>query len=59
MEFLDWFEDFGYRLAEALCDAIMMACRIFVIVLTLPVWLLPFVYWLIFVKKKDGEDDGR
>ena len=53
MEFLDWFETFLCRLAEALLDAIKKAYVLLVIVLTTPIWLVPFIYWRIFVKKKE------
>ena len=53
MEFIDWFFDFWERLAEALWGAIRTAMYWAVIVLTLPVWLVPFVYWFVFVRKKE------
>ena len=53
-EFLDWFEDWWERLAVALWDAIKTALRLGLIVFSLPVWLVPFVYWFIFVRKKEG-----
>ena len=54
MEFLDWFEDWWERLAVALWDAIKTALRLGLIVFSLPVWLVPFVYWFIFVRKMEG-----
>lgn len=54
-EFFDWFVDWVKRLAQALFDAARVAVWIALIVLSSPMWLLPFAYWFIFVRKKEEE----
>ena len=55
-KFLDWFADWLRCLREALYEAAKKALALFCAVLTSPVWLLPFMYWFIFVREKDGDD---
>ena len=57
-KFLDWFADWLRCLGEALYEAVKKALALFYAVLTSPVWLLPFMYWFIFVREKE-EDDAR
>lgn len=58
-EFLDWsgevFNDIDY-IARMVLEWIWRIC---IAILTLPIWIIPFVIWLVFVKRKEGADDGR
>lgn len=58
MDFLDWFTDTWNRINESVYEGLKMAVVIVVAILSSPVWILPFVYWFIFVRRKDGDNDG-
>lgn len=58
MEFLDWFSEFWNNLIEQTWEVIKIAVTFGVVIFSAPLWLLPFLFWLVFVKLKGGEGDG-
>lgn len=62
-EFLEWFRNclsyLGQLMFDAICQAWDMFLNVlawiivlFIVILVSPIWLLPFIYWLLFVKNK-------
>ena len=57
-DFLDWLADTWESILNTVWEAIKIAAMNLVYIFTMPLWLLPFVLWLIFVKRKGGASDG-
>lgn len=53
MDFLYWFAEYLERLIESIWYAMKKAACWALLIVTLPVWLLPFVYWFFFVREKE------
>lgn len=58
MEFLDWYSDFCSNIREAIWKAMKLIGAVVGLIILMPIWLVPFVFWLVFEKLKGGEDDG-
>ena len=56
MEFLDWLSDIWNTVIDSTYEVAKTALAIVVVILTIPVWLLPFLVWLVFVKLKGGDE---
>lgn len=56
MEFLDWLSDIWNTVIDSTYEAAKTALAIVVVMLTIPVWVLPFLVWLVFVKPKGGDE---
>ena len=64
-DFIIWFFDCLDDLVESFIDMLRRACSLLLdiiagfilidlIILLSPIWLLPFIYWLFFVRNKGG-----
>ena len=49
----NWFTDNIRDGAELLLDIVSMIFAGAIIVILFPIWIIPFIYWLIFVRNKD------
>lgn len=69
-DFLEWFIDFIFRIGDWLINTIRNIADLFIniiamvlawviVVLLFPIWVIPFVYWYFFVRKKDKEPDDE
>ncbi len=58
MEFLDWLSDIWNSVIETSWEIVKVGTAVVVGILTIPLWLLPFVVWLVFVKLKGGDSHG-
>ncbi len=56
LEFLDWLSDIWNTVIDSTYEAAKVLLSIVVVMLTIPVWILPFVIWLVFVKLKGGDE---
>lgn len=56
MEFLDWLSDIWNTVIDSTYEAVKTALEIMVVMLTIPVLVLPFLVWLVFVKPKGGDE---
>lgn len=56
MEFLDWLSDIWNSAIDSTYEVAKTGFVIVVVVITIPVWLLPFLVWLVFVKLKGGDE---
>lgn len=46
VKFIEWFlDEFIPNLFNAAVESIKMAVGVMVIIITLPMWILPFLYW--------------
>lgn len=58
MEFLDWLADTWNCVIDSARNIAKVILAVLVAILTMPVWILPFGVWLVFVKLKGGKDHG-
>jgi phage-related protein len=56
MEFLDWLSDIWNTVIDSIYEATKTALELVVVILTIPILLLPFLVWLVFVKLKGGDE---
>ena len=57
-EFLDWFEDFLNGIIHSTYEIMSVLAFTVIAILTLPLWLIPFVFWFFFERRKsDGRKD--
>lgn len=57
--FIDWFYDATITLFETVGNSIKLANRWFCLIVSLPVWIIPFLYWYFAIWKKGEEEDER
>ena len=56
-EFLDWYADVFDGAVHTAWEVMECIGRIVIAIITLPIWIIPFVVWLVFVKRKEGADN--
>lgn len=59
MEFLDWLSDIWNSVIDSTYEIAKVTLAIAVVIFTIPFWLLPFGIWLVFVKLKGGDNNGK
>lgn len=55
IEFLDWLSDFFISVLDVAELAAKVIFVVAVAIFTLPLWSLPFLYWLVFEKLRDNK----
>lgn len=59
IEFRDWFVNFLSNIAENIWECFCVVGKIFYVsvlaIITLPLWILPFIYWLVFEKEREED----
>lgn len=58
MEFLDSLADIWNSTIDSAYTVAKVMLAVAIVILTIHVWLLPFLFWLVFVKLKGGDTDG-
>jgi len=67
-DFITWFRNclsyLGQLLFNALCQGVDIIIGIlawilvlFIVILISPIWVLPFIYWFVFVRNKEGSNE--
>jgi len=57
LDFGDWFKQTIGRAFDLLTSVLAWITIIFLIVLLFPLWILPFIYWFVFVRNKEVENE--
>lgn len=54
-DFLDWFVDFLNAIRCGIGDAVRILFLFLVAVISLPLWIIPFVFWFFFERGKEHD----
>ena len=58
-KFMDWFFDISFKTYEMIRDGCIIIIVFAFLVITLPIWILPFIFWLFFVWEKKDTDVSK
>ena len=58
-KFMDWFFDISFKAYEMIRDGCIIIIVFAFLVITLPIWILPFIFWLFFVWEKKDTDVSK
>ena len=58
-KFMDWFFDKLFKAYEMIRDACIIIIVFAFLIITLPLWILPFIFWLFFVWEEKDTDVSK
>lgn len=58
-KFMDWFFDKLFKAYEMIRDACIIIIVFAFLIITLPIWILPFIFWLFFVWEEKDTDVSK